>query len=205
MLMLLVCSTCYAKSNEYTYSFELDRSITNVTSEFFVIYDNSGCVINPEYKNASLFITANEKTLYQQKCTKNNITVGFMDVKIPKQKAGTKIRIYLEGPGFKSNVRSIRVKDINSILPGRRTKKVSAPKLITKNNNTYIRAKKGQTIVVRNSKKVVKTIPIANKTYINLGILDKYREKRELYVYAKYGKNYSKKYLVLPRIICINE
>lgn len=51
------------------YDFVLDRTITNKTEKFCVVYDNSGAVINPEYENASLIIKANGKILFQKKCT----------------------------------------------------------------------------------------------------------------------------------------
>ena len=93
-----------AETAAHHYDFVLDRTITNKTKEFAVVYDNSGAVINPEYENASLLIKVDGKILFQKKCTTpTGLTVGNMDVKIPKQKAGTKIQIYLQSQNWKQN------------------------------------------------------------------------------------------------------
>ena len=117
-----------AETAAHHYDFVLDRTITNKTKEFAVVYDNSGAVINPEYENASLLIKADGKILFQKKCTTpTGLTVGNMDVKIPKQKAGTKIQIYLQSQNWKSNVKTIKVKNINTLLLSNRIDKIKKP------------------------------------------------------------------------------
>ena len=119
-----------AETAAHHYDFVLDRTITNKTKEFAVVYDNSGAVINPEYENASLLIKADGKILFQKKCTTpTGLTVGNMDVKIPKQKAGTKIQIYLQSQNWKSNVKTIKVKNINTLLLSNRIDKIKKPQL----------------------------------------------------------------------------
>ena len=140
-----------AETAAHHYDFVLDRTITNKTREFVVVYDNSGAVINPEYENASLLIKANGKILFQKKCTTpTGLTVGNMDVKIPKQKAGTKIQIYLQSQNWKSNVKTIKVKNINTLLLSNRTDKIKKPQLTHTGYRDYIKAKKGQSLVVSN-------------------------------------------------------
>lgn len=190
------------------YDFLLDRTITNTTKEFCVVYDNSGAVINPEYKDASLIIKANGKILFQKKCTtQKGLTVGNMNIKIPKQKSGTKIQIYLQSQNWKSNVKTIKVKSINSMLLSNRTNKIKKPQLTHKKYRDYIKAKKGQSLVISNGKKIIKTIKFNedNAAYDITDILMDYQMRSELFLYIKQGKEYSKEYIYLPLSISIME
>ena len=197
-----------AETAAHHYDFVLDRKITNKTKEFAVVYDNSGAVINPEYENASLLIKADGKILFQKKCTTpTGLTVGNMDVKIPKQKAGTKIQIYLQSQNWKSNVKTIKVKNINTLLLSNRIDKIKKPQLTHTGYRDYIKAKKGQSLVVSNGKKIVKTIKFKedNLAYDVTDILMEYQRKSELFLYIKQGKKYSKGYVYFPLAIDIAE
>lgn len=197
-----------AETAAHHYDFVLDRTITDKTKEFAVVYDNSGAVVNPEYENASLIIKANGKILFQKKCTtQEGLTVGNMDVQIPKQKAGTKIQIYLQNQDWKSNVKTIKVKNINTMLLSDRTDKIKKPQLIHTGYRDYIKAKKGQSLVISNGKKILKTIKFKedNPKYDITKILVDYQMRSELFLYIKQGKKYSKGYVYLPLGIQIAE
>lgn len=197
-----------AETAAHHYDFVLDRTITDKTKEFAVVYDNSGAVVNPEYENASLIIKANGKILFQKKCTtQEGLTVGNMDVQIPKQKAGTKIQIYLQNQDWKSNVKTIKVKNINKMLLSDRTDKIKKPQLIHTGYRDYIKAKKGQSLVISNGKKILKTIKFKedNPKYDITKILVDYQMRSELFLYIKQGKKYSKGYVYLPLGIQIAE
>lgn len=197
-----------AETAAHHYDFVLDRTITDKTKEFAVVYDNSGAVINPEYENASLVIKANGKILFQKKCTtQEGFTVGNMDVQIPKQKAGTKIQIYLQSQNWKSNVKTIKVKNINTMLLSNRTDKIKKPQLTHTGYRDYIKAKKGQSLVITNGKKILKTIKFKedNPKYDITKILIDYQMRNELFLYIKQGKKYSKGYVYLPLGIQIAE
>lgn len=197
-----------AETAAHQYDFVLDRTITNTTKKFFVVFDNSGAIINPEYKDASLIVEADGKILFQRKCTtKGEITEGNMDVEIPKQKAGTKIQIYLRSKNWKSNVKTIKVKSVNKLLLSNRTDKIKKPQLTQTGYRTCIKAKKGQSLVISNGKKILKTIKFSedNPKYDITEIMDHYQQRSELFLYIKQGKKYSKGYVFLPWSIAIAE
>lgn len=201
------CETEVSQSSRYEYNFVLDRTITDKTTELLVVYDNSGCVVNPEYKNASLVLKADGKILFQKKCTTHGLTVGNMYVKIPKQKAGTKIQIYLQSKTWKSNVRTVTVKNINTLLLTERTDRINKPELTQTGYKTYVKARKGQSLVISNGKKIVKTIRFKenNNKYDITEVLNRYQERSELFLYTKQDKKYSKGYIFLPLSIAIAE
>ena len=197
-----------AETAAHHYDFVLDRTITNKTKEFAVVYDNSGAVVNPEYENASLIIKANGKILFQKKCTTpEGLTVGNMDVQIPKQKTGTKIQIYLQSQSWKSNVKTMKVKNINTLLLSNRTDKIKKPQLTHKGYRDYIKAIKGQSLVISNGKRIVKTIKFKedNPAYDITNLLINNRWNSELFLYIKQGKKYSKGYVYFPLEIAIAE
>lgn len=197
-----------AETAAHQYDFVLDRTITNTTKEFFVVFDNSGAVINPEYKGASLVVKADGKIIFEKKCvTKGDITEGNMDVKIPKQKAGTKIQIYLQSKNWKSNVKTITVKSVNKLLLSNRTDKIKKPQLTQTGYKTCVKAKKGQSLVISNGKKILKTIKFTEdaQAYDITEIIDHYQQRSELFLYTKQGKKYSKGYVFLPLSIAIAE
>lgn len=197
-----------AETAAHQYDFVLDRTITNTTKEFFVVFDNSGAVINPEYKGASLVVKADGKIIFEKKCvTKGDITEGNMDVKIPKQKAGTKIQIYLQSKNWKSNVKTITVKSVNKLLLSNRTDKIKKPQLTQTGYKTCVKAKKGQSLVISNGKKILKTIKFTedDPAYDITEIIDHYQQRSELFLYTKQGKKYSKGYVFLPLSIAIAE
>lgn len=197
-----------AETAAHQYDFVLDRTITNTTKKFFVVFDNSGAMVNPEYKDASLIVEADGKILFQRKCTtKGEITEGNMDVEIPKQKAGAKILIYLRSKNWKSNVKTIKIKSVNKLLLSNRTDKIKKPQLTQTGYRTCIKAKKGQSLVISNGKKILKTIKFTENdpVYDITELVDHYQQRSELFLYIKQGKKYSKGYVFLPLSIAIAE
>ena len=75
------------------YDFVLDRTITNKTEKFCVVYDNSGAVINPDYEHASLIIKANGKLMVS--CDTTIISGTDVEITLEKSKRkGESFKIY---------------------------------------------------------------------------------------------------------------
>ena len=130
-----------------------------------------------------------------------------MDVQIPKQKTGTKIQIYLQSQSWKSNVKTMKVKNINMLLLSNRTDKIKKPQLTHKGYRDYIKGIKGQSLVISNGKRIVKTIKFKedNPAYDITNLLINNRWNSELFLYIKQGKKYSKGYVYFPLEIAISE
>ncbi len=203
LLSIIFAHNCKAEIQHL--NFQLDRSITDETTKFWIIYDNSGCVIDAPYKNASLYVTSNDKLLFKRKCFQNGTSTGICLAKIPKQKAGSKIKIFLKDSNDTTNIKTITVKSISAFYPQNTSSKIARPSIIHLNYNTYIKGRKGDTIIFNNGKKAVKKVKLNDNTLINLNCLEKYLQKSELYVYTRSGKSYSKNYLLIPKTFYINE
>lgn len=201
VLTALMIMPCYAAVGK-DYIFQLDRTVTNKTTEFEVVFANYGHVTSPEYAGARLCVESGNKIIFSKKCD----TDGYMKVKIPAQRTGSVLKIYLKDTDSVSNIKTLKVKKLNSILKVKAGKSVRAPKVsINKKGNYCVYARKGDRLVVKNAKgKTVKTVRYTKTGRKNIPKLSRLSEKSELYLYVQKGNKRSA-CVVIPKQIDILE
>lgn len=102
-----------------------------------------------EYAGARLCVESGNKIIFSKKCGSD----GYMKIKIPAQRIGSVLKIYLKDADSVSNIKTIKVKKLNSILKVKAGKSVRAPKVsVNKKGNYCVYARKGDRLVVKNAK-----------------------------------------------------
>lgn len=201
MFVFTFCFPCFASNNAGQYNFQPDRTVTEDTTEFLVLFSNEGFIDSPQWKNASFYVTTSDNhVLFKKKC----LTEGNINVTIKKQKAGTVLKIFLKSSDGISNIKKVSVKKLSSILPERASKKVNPGKVCLRNGECYISGKKGDTFIVRNRKKVLRKIRFTKTDTIKVPISD-YTTASAIYIYNTKGKYRSYKYKVIPQTFYIFE
>lgn len=187
---------CFGATKE-RHHFIIDRTITSETTKFDVMYENYALEFH-NYKDKELYVTRNGKVLFRKNCG----GLGYMTVKIKKQPVGSVLKIYLKSKEGISNVKSIKVKKINSIIKEKKSSKIKAPTVKSKYGYRYIKAKKGDVVIIRNHKgKIIKKLKFSRSGSKKLHLTN-YEEKGELYIYKVQGKKRSN-YVLIPRMLFI--
>lgn len=78
-----------------------------------------------EYVDARLCVESGNKIIFSKKCGSD----GYMKIKIPAQRTGSVLKIYLKDADSVSNIKTLKVKKLNSILKVKAGKSVRAPKV----------------------------------------------------------------------------
>lgn len=184
----------------------VDRTITDETTGFYV-YTNplfNGEVTNKKdyiskLNSCYLYVQNSKQILQKVKYSAN----GKIKVIIPRQKSGTKLRIFFKNGNVKSGALYITVKNLNSICHAKYTNLLGTPKVKFDKTGLgiYVVGHKNTDVVICTDKKLVKQIPIrdAQCKHINLGI--KY-ENETIYVFTKKG-NLRSKVKIIPKTIYV--
>lgn len=182
--------------NDHTYiptRIVTDRSVTNET-EGFEIYTNgdlfqSESQFNKLFKGGYLYIKDGKRTVSKKKYS----PAGIYVVKIPKQKAGAVLNIFIRSRKAESTHIKVKVKDIKEITDKKYSSKMKSPefKRSTVCSGGCVTGKKGMDVVIQTSSRIIKKIHF-NKNGKKFVFWDPSFDSETIYIYAVKNKYRSK-------------
>lgn len=173
---------CQVPPSEWTFTPSvLTNEITNRTTGIPVYV----------YEDTTLYIKNGSKIIYQKFYSKE----GLKNVKIKKQKGGSKLKFYLisKDSGKKGDVVTRKVVKLPTVAPEKPDSTIPKPvvskSITSKTTSIKVTGNKGTTLVVKNEKKTLKTVKFKKDGEKKITI--PVQEKGTLYFYLKKGNKRS--------------